>query len=91
LIEGSEWFDVDHNYVNHFYKDVVNNYDEWLNKAKDQGKINREKFSFNKMTEKIKDLFDNNLLELPKKMELKLPGMDKIKMPKKNNKLKIVK
>jgi hypothetical protein len=91
LIEGSEWFDVDHNYVNHFYKDVINNYDEWLNKAKDQGKINREKFSFNKMTEKIKDLFDNNLLKLPKKMELKLPGMDKIKMPKKNNKLKIVK
>ena len=43
------------------------------------------------MTEKIKDLFDNNLLKLPKKMELKLPGIDKIKMPKKNNKLKIVK
>ena len=91
LIEGSQWFDVDHNYVNHFFNDVVNNYDEWLTKAKNQGKISREKFNFNKMTNKISEIFGENLKELPKKMELKLPGMDKIKMPKKNNKLKIVK
>ena len=43
------------------------------------------------MTRKNKEIFEKNLLKLPKKMELKLPGMDKIKMPKKNNKLKIVK
>ena len=63
----------------------------WLEKAKNQGKISREEFCFNKMTKKISELFSKNLPELPKKMELKLPGMDKIKMPKKNNKLKIVK
>ena len=91
LIKDSQWFDVDHNYVNHFFNDVVNNYDEWLTKAKNQGKISREKFNFNKMTNKISEIFGENLKELPKKMELKLPGMDKIKMPKKNNKLKIVK
>ena len=91
LIEGSQWFDVDHNYVNHFYNDIINNYDVWLEKAKNQGKISREEFCFNKMTKKISELFSKNLPELPKKMELKLPGMDKIKMPKKNNKLKIVK
>ena len=91
LIEGSQWFDVDHNYVNHFYQEIVNNYDVWLEKAKNQGKISREEFCFNKMTKKIKELFEKNLPELPKKMELKLPGMDKIKMPKKNKKLKIVK
>ena len=91
LIEGSKWFDVDHNYVNHFYRDVVNNYDEWVKRAKKQGKFSRNEFSFSKMTEKIQELFNKNLPELPKKMELKLPGMDKIKMPKKNKKLKIVK
>tara|TARA_R100000541_G_scaffold44831_1_gene51875 strand:+ start:435 stop:1739 length:1305 start_codon:yes stop_codon:yes gene_type:complete len=91
LIEGSQWFDVDHNYVNHFYQEIVNNYDVWLEKAKNQGKISREEFCFNKMTIKIKELFEKNLPELPKKMELKLPGIDKIKMPKKNKKLKIVK
>tara|TARA_B110000285_G_scaffold2114_1_gene2234 strand:+ start:430 stop:1734 length:1305 start_codon:yes stop_codon:yes gene_type:complete len=91
LIEGSQWFDVDHNYVNHFYQEIINNYDVWLEKAKNQGKISREEFCFNKMTKKISELFSKNLPELPKKMELKLPGMDKIKMPKKNNKLKIVK
>ena len=91
LIKDSQWFDVDHNYVNHFFNDVVNNYDQWLKKAKDQGKLSRKEFSFNKMTNKISEIFEENLKELPKKMELKLPGMDKIKMPKKNNKLKIVK
>tara|TARA_R110000744_G_scaffold13447_2_gene39099 strand:- start:527 stop:1831 length:1305 start_codon:yes stop_codon:yes gene_type:complete len=91
LIEGSQWFDVDHNYVNHFYNEMVNEYDMWLKKSKKQGKHSRENFNYNKMTDKIKDLLDTYLPELPKKMELKLPGVNKIKMPKKNNKLKIVK
>tara|TARA_R100001377_G_scaffold50634_1_gene29494 strand:- start:77 stop:1393 length:1317 start_codon:yes stop_codon:yes gene_type:complete len=90
LIEGSQWFDVDHNYVNHFFLEIFNNYDVWLERAKNQGKLSRKDFNFEKMTEKIKELLDKNIPELPKKMELKLPGMDKIKMPKKN-KLKIVK
>ena len=90
LIEGSQWFDVDHNYVNHFYNDIINNYDVWLEKAKNQGKLSRKEFSFSKMVNKLSEILDKNLKELPKKMELKLPGMDKIKMPKKN-KLKIVK
>jgi hypothetical protein len=91
LIEGSKWFDVDHNYVNYFYNDIVNNYDVWLNRAKDQGYHSRTYFAFENMKAKMVELFDKNLPELPKKMELKLPGMNKIKMPKKNNKLKIVK
>ena len=90
LIEGTQWFDVDHNYVNHFYNDVINNYNGWVEKAKNQGKHSRDNFNFNKMKDKISEILSRNLKELPKKMELKLPGMDKIKMPKKN-KLKIVK
>ena len=90
LIEGSQWFDVDHNYVNHFYNDVYDNYDVWLERSSKQGKVSRSEFCFNKMKEKIGELLDENLPKLPKKMELKLPGIDKIKMPKKN-KLKIVK
>ena len=91
LIEGSQWFDIDHNYINHFLNEVFNNYDEWVEKAKNQSKHSKKNFSFDKMTKKIKELLSKNTPELPKKMELKLPGMDKIKMPKKNNKLKIVK
>ena len=90
LIEGSQWFDVDHNYVNHFYNDIFNNYDSWIEKAKNQGEHSRKNYSFNKMTKRIKEILEKNTPELPKKMELKLPGMDKIKMPNKN-KLKIVK
>ena len=91
LIEGSQWFDIDHNYINHFFNDVFDNYDKWLEKAKNQSKHSKKNFSFDKMTKKIEELLDKNTPELPKKMELKLPGMDKIKMPKKKNKLKIVK
>tara|TARA_R110001606_G_scaffold12743_1_gene55940 strand:+ start:1421 stop:2725 length:1305 start_codon:yes stop_codon:yes gene_type:complete len=91
LIEGSQWFDIDHNYINHFLNEVFNNYDEWVEKAKNQSKHSKKNFSFDKMTKKIKELLIKNAPELPKKMELKLPGMDKIKMPKKDNKLKIVK
>ncbi len=91
LIEGSQWFDIDHNYINHFLNEVFNNYNKWVEKAKNQSKHSKKNFSFDKMTKKIKELLSKNTPELPKKMELKLPGMDKIKMPKKNNKLKIVK
>ena len=92
LIEGAKWFDIDHNYVNHFYHDIINNYNLWLEKAKKQGKLSRKEYCFGKMTDKISELLDNNLPNLPKKMELKLPGMDKIKMPKKKEqKLKIIK
>ncbi len=91
LIEGSQWFDIDHKFVNGFYNDVYDNYEGWLERAKKQGKYSKKNFSFDKMTKKISKIFEKNLPKLPKKMELKLPGMDKIKMPKKNNKLKIVK
>ena len=91
LIESSQWFDIDHNYINHFLNEVFNNYDEWVEKAKNQSKHSKKNFSFDKMTKKIKELLSKNAPELPKKMELKLPGIDKIKKSKKNNKLKIVK
>jgi hypothetical protein len=90
IIEGSQWFDIDHQFINGFYNDVYDNYEGWLERAKKQGKHSKKNFSFSKMTKKINEIFNKNLPELPKKMELKLPGMDKIKMPKKN-KLKIVK
>ena len=91
LIEGSQWFDIDHNYVNHYYHDIINNYDVWLEKAKNQSKISKKEYCFDKMSQRIEEILDKNTPELPKKMELKLPGIDKIKMPKKENKLKIVK
>ena len=43
------------------------------------------------MKTKINEILSSNVPELPKKLELKLPNISKIKMPKKDNKLKIVK
>ena len=41
------------------------------------------------MSNQINEIFDISLPILPKKMELKLPGMDKIKMPKKSKLKKV--
>ena len=43
------------------------------------------------MKTKINKILSSNIPELPKKMELKLPNISKIKMPNKDNKLKILK
>ena len=60
-----------------------------VRKAKDQGKYIRKNYSFRgKMTNKIEKILDENIPELPKKMELKLPGMIKLKCLKKIKNLK---
>jgi len=90
ILAESQWFKVGDQWINNAYQDVYHNYKSWKEKSKTQGFNSRKNFSFKKMKTLIESIFKENIPELPKKMELKLPGMDKIKMPKKN-KLKIVK
>ena len=83
ILGEAQWFKVgDH--------DVYLKYNEWKEKSKKQGFHSRKNFSYKKMKIKIKEIFDLTIPELPKKIELKLPNINKIKMPKKD-KLKIVK
>ena len=91
ILAESQWFKVGDQWINNAYQDVYHNYKSWKEKSKTQGFNSRKNFSFKKMKTLIESIFKENIPELPKKMELKLPGIDKIKMPKKNNKLKIVK
>ena len=83
LLKESQWFRPDLGDIKYLFNDTNKNYKDWLTKAKRQGKISRENFSFEKMKEQLKTHLEISLPVLPKKMQLKLPGMDKIKMPKK--------
>jgi|TARA_R110000823_G_scaffold160004_1_gene291401 glycosyltransferase involved in cell wall biosynthesis len=84
LIEGSEWFSVDHNHIGHFFNDVITNYKEWKVKGKRQGYYSRTNFSFQNMEEQLDSLLSKYVPVLSKKLELKLPklGGSKLQLPK---------
>ena len=83
LIEGSQWFSVDQGHIGYYLNNVFENYKEWSNKANRQGFKSRNEFSFESMKNQIKDTLKEFLPNLPKKVEIKLPNMKKIKLPKK--------
>ena len=83
LLKEAQWFSVDHNHVGHFITDVFGNYKDWKVKGKRQGYFSRTNFSFEKMEEQLNNIFSTNVPELPKKVELKIPNLKEIKLPKK--------
>jgi glycosyltransferase involved in cell wall biosynthesis len=82
LIEGSEWFSVDHRQIGHYLNDVFKNYKEWAVKGKRQAHYSRMNFSFKKMEEQLEGLLSKYLPVFSKKVELKLPSLKKINLPK---------
>jgi len=83
LLKEAQWFDVDHSHVGHFLTDVFENYKDWKVKGKRQGYFSRTNFSFDVMKQQLNDILSSNLPELPKKIELKIPDLKEIKLPKK--------
>jgi hypothetical protein len=83
ILKESQWFSVDHASVGHYLKDMFENYKKYTNGAKRQAFKNKNDFNWDKMKEKINELFTQYIPELPKKVELKLPALKKIELPKK--------
>jgi glycosyltransferase involved in cell wall biosynthesis len=81
LIEGSQWFDVDHGHLGHFLNDVKKNYKQWLPKSKSQGRSLRKNFSYDAMKGLLVDILNENV-DVPTKVELKLPKLKNITLPK---------
>jgi|TARA_R110000822_G_scaffold56401_1_gene142544 hypothetical protein len=90
ILKEAQWFKPEIGDIKYLFNDTFKNYKNWLDRSKIQGKISRNKFSYDEMSKQLNDILSKSLPVLPKKMELKLPSISKIKMPKKN-KLKIVK
>ena len=76
LIAESEWFAPDHGQIGHYLKDVYKNYKSYAEKAKRQAYRSKNEFSWDKMKEKLDVIFSNNIPQLPKQIELKLPNLN---------------
>ena len=79
ILEQGGWFNVDQGHTMGLMKDVFENYKKYLPKAKQLAFRNKQNFSLEKMTEKLDTIFE---AFIPKKVELKLPKIDKIELPK---------
>ena len=84
LLADAEWFSVDTGHVGHYLKDVFENYKGYAENAKRQGFQSRSKFSYEKMKEKLGNLFALKIPEFPKQVQLKLPQLKKVELPKLN-------
>ena len=78
ILADSMWFKPDDNQVGHAYNDVVDNYKEYVEKAKRLAYKNKQTFSFDKMAESLDELLKQYTPEFPKHVELKLPKLKKI-------------
>jgi glycosyltransferase involved in cell wall biosynthesis len=82
LIKESQWFSVDTGQMGAYLKDIFENYKNYTEKSKMQGSYSKNNFSFEKMKEKVDELFTKYIPEFPKEVKLQLPKLKKIELPK---------
>jgi hypothetical protein len=80
ILKESKWFSPDVSFASLLMKDYVNSYKGYQVKGKRLGHYCKTNFSFEKMAEKLIEIMDKNA---PKKVEIKLPNIKKISLPKK--------
>jgi len=81
LLKEAQWFSPDTGRVGHYLKDVFENYKDYVDGGKRQAYHSKQNFSFEKMTEKLAEYL-TRVPEFPKQMQLKLPQLKKIELPK---------
>ena len=81
ILKESKWFQFEIGFAQLLMKDYVNSYKGYKEKGKRLGYYCKTNFSFEKMQEKLKAIMDKNA---PKKVEIKLPNIKKISLPKKS-------
>ena len=82
IIRESQWFSPDHGQIGHYLKDVFENYKKYTDGAKRQAYKCKMDFNWDKMKEKVDQLFEFYIPELPKRIQLQLPKLKKIELPK---------
>ena len=80
IIKDSKWFSADVSFTSLLLKDYFNSYKGYAEKGKRLSHYCKTNFSFEKMQEKLEAIMDANA---PKKVEIKLPNIKKISLPKK--------
>jgi hypothetical protein len=82
LLKESQWFSVDLGHAGTSIKDMFEDYKKYLDGAKRQAHKSKTEFSWDKMKDKVDELFTKYIPEFPKQVELKLPQLKKIELPK---------
>jgi hypothetical protein len=80
LLPESGWFTVDYKAASDKMRDVYKNYKNYVDGAKRQAYRSRTEFTLDKMGEKLDSIIDP---KIPKPVEIKLPQLKKIELPKK--------
>jgi glycosyltransferase involved in cell wall biosynthesis len=85
LIGDAKWFTVDYTYAGNMMEEVIKNYKKWQELAKRQRYfVNNEftKTAVSAVYEKVLNSINNAIESIPKSVELKLPQLKKIELPK---------
>jgi glycosyltransferase involved in cell wall biosynthesis len=78
ILKEAQWFTVDYGYAKKLLFDVYKNYKKYLDGARKQAYFSRTNFSMKEMNAKFSKLIEECI---PKRVEIKLPQIDK-KLPK---------
>lgn len=84
ILKESQWFTPDDALVGKALKDVFEDYRPYKELAKRQGYKSKTEFSYDKMRETLDNLLTQYVPEFPKQVQLKLPQLKKIELPKLN-------
>jgi len=82
LLKDSKWLSPDYMQIGFYLKDVFENYKNYIDNAKRQSFKSKNEFSWDKMKEKIDSILTQTVPEFPKEVQLKLPQLKKIELPK---------
>ena len=80
IIPQSKWFEVGKDEVYNAFRFAVKNKYDIKQNAKKLMKINRNKFSHDRMTDKLGEMLDKHLTDLPQQVSVKLPELKKTKI-----------
>ncbi len=78
IIPESSWFNIDENSAYKFLNHMFTNIEIYKRNAKELMEINREKFTLNKMTEKLDEIVEEYMKDEPQQVPIKLPKLKKV-------------
>ena len=84
FVKEAQWFNVNPVEVNHYLKDIFENYKKYQNNANRQSYKSKTEFSWDKMKEKLDTILTSKIPEFPKEIQLQLPKLELPKLQKIN-------
>jgi len=84
ILEQAQWFKPDDAQVGKAFTELVKKYKQFVVPAKQLKNINKEKFSFEKMTSDLSSIVEKFVPEFAIQVELNLPKLELPKLQKAN-------